>query len=118
MSQTSAVESLSFEQLQYGERYFIQTAKNAIESLGHVIAEAGSNEDEAISRRAKRDGEGDEGVIRVAYDPDEMLLVVTGDGDGMTAADMRSRLKRVGSAPQQTAKRGFFHRGIREVFLA
>jgi hypothetical protein len=118
MSDMSTAESLSFEQLEYGERYFIQTAKNAIESLGHVIAEAGSNEDEAISRRAKRDGEPDEGVIRVAYDPEGMILVVTGDGDGLTAARMRDRLKHVGSAPQQAAKRGFFHRGIREVFLA
>jgi len=107
-----------FEQLEYGGRYFIQTAKNAIESLGHVIAEVGSNEDEAISRRAKRDGTPDEGTIRFAYDPNAMELTVTGDGDGMTASKMRERLKPVGFAPQEGSRRGFFHRGIREVFLA
>ena len=31
---------------------------------------------------------------------------------------MRERLGRVGEAPQEEAKRGFFHRGIREVFFA
>jgi hypothetical protein len=111
-------ETPRFERLEYGDRFFIQTAKNAIESLGHVIAEACSNEDEAIRRRAERRSEPDAGFIRIAYDPDAMLLTVIGDGDGMTAEQMRSRLKRVGSAPQQDAKRGFFHRGIREVFLA
>jgi hypothetical protein len=106
------------ERLEFADRYYIQTAKSAIESLTHIAEEVISNEDEAISRRASRDGLEDEGTIVVHYDPDEMMLTVAGDGDGMTAATMRSRLKLVGASPEKDAKRGFFHRGIREVFLA
>jgi hypothetical protein len=107
-----------YEALEFSERYYIQTAKSAIESLAHIVEEIGSNEDEAITRRAKRDGTADRGKIVFAYDPDLMELAVTGDGDGMLAATMRSRLRRVGEGPQTEARRGFFHRGVREVFLA
>lgn len=107
-----------FEKLEYDDRYYIQTAKNSIESLGHVVAEAGSNEDEAISRRAARDGSGDEGWIHFHYEPDSEMLSVTGDGDGMIGEVMWDRLRRVGAEAHQDARRGFFHRGIREVFIA
>jgi hypothetical protein len=107
-----------FEALEYDQRYYIQTAKGSIESLGQIVAEAGSNEDEAISRRAKRDGTADDGWLQFEYDPDEELLVIIGDGDGMTADVMWDRLRRVGAEANKDAKRGFFHRGIREVFLA
>src|SRR5450755_1813438 len=107
-----------FEALEYDQRYYIQTAKGSIESLGHVVAEAGSNEEEAISRRAKRDGTADDGWLQFEYNPEEELLAVIGDGDGMTADVMWDRLRRVGAEANKDAKRGFFHRGIREVFLA
>jgi hypothetical protein len=107
-----------FEGLEFDKRYYTQTAQSAIESIAHVAEEAASNEDEGISRRAVRDGTPDKGTIRFAYDPDTRYLDVTGDGDGMTAEQMRDRLRRVGAEPQKGAKRGFFHRGIREVFLA
>jgi hypothetical protein len=106
------------ERLEFADRYYIQTAKSAIESLAHVIEEAISNEDEAISKRAERDGGEDKGTIVVSYDPKKMVLRITGDGKGLAAAEMRSRLRKVGAAPVEGAKRGFFHRGIREVFLA
>lgn len=106
------------EKLVFDSRYFIQTAKGAIESLIQILEEAISNEDEAIARRARRDGTEDKGQIRIAYDPETMFLTVRGDGSGMTAAQMRERLKVVGASPQEGSKRGFFHRGIREVFLA
>ncbi len=109
---------LEFEQLEYDQRYYIQTAKNSIESLGHIVAEAGSNEDEAISRRAKRDGTADDGWIQFEYNPESERLIVTGDGDGMTGDVMWERLRRVGAEAVKDSKRGFFHRGIREVFLA
>lgn len=118
MSTTETFEEPRFESLEYDQRYYVQTAQNSIESLGHIVAEAGSNEDEAITRRGKRDATDDRGTIRFAYDPDAMLLTVTGDGDGMTASQMRSRLKPVGAKAREDARRGFFHRGIREVFLA
>jgi len=107
-----------FEELEFDKRYYTQTAQSAIESIAHVAEEAASNEDEAISRRAERDGVSDEGTIRFTYSPDTRYLEVTGDGDGMTAEQMRDRLRRVGAEPQKDARRGFFHRGIREVFLA
>lgn len=107
-----------FEMLEYDHRYYIQTAKGSIESLGHIVAEAGSNEDEAISRRAARDGTADDGWLQFEYDPEKELLAVIGDGDGMTAEVMWDRLRRVGAEANKDAKRGFFHRGIREVFLA
>jgi hypothetical protein len=109
---------LHYEKLEYDDRYYVQTAKNSIESLAHIVAEAGSNEDEAISHRATRDGGHDEGWIDFRYDPDTEILSVTGDGAGMTAAVMWERLRRVGVEAQENARRGFFHRGIREVFIA
>lgn len=109
---------LEFEKLEYDQRYYIQTAKNSIESLGHIVAEAGSNEDEAISRRAKRDGTADDGWLQFEYKPETEIMIVTGDGDGMTAEAMWDRLRRVGAESNKDSKRGFFHRGIREVFLA
>lgn len=109
---------LEFEKLEYDQRYYIQTAKNSIESLGHIVAEAGSNEDEAISRRAKRDGTADDGWLQFEYKPEAEIMIVTGDGDGMTAEAMWDRLRRVGAESNKDSKRGFFHRGIREVFLA
>jgi hypothetical protein len=117
MSQVKTGEPAA-EEIQFSDRYYIQTAKNAIESVVHIFEEAISNEDEAISRRAKREGGKDEGRITIVYDPDAMRLTVIGDGDGMTAAVMRERLKKVGDSPQEASRRGFFHRGIREVFLA
>ena len=33
---TATDETLQFEQLEYDQRYYIQTAKNSIESLGHI----------------------------------------------------------------------------------
>jgi hypothetical protein len=107
-----------FETLEYDHRYYIQTAKGSIESLGHIVAEAGSNEDEAISRRAARDRTDDDGWLQFEYNPEQEMLVVIGDGDGMTAEVMWDRLRRVGAEANKDAKRGFFHRGIREVFLA
>jgi hypothetical protein len=104
--------------LEYDDRYYVQTAKNSIESLGHIVAEAGSNEDEAISRRAAHDRKGDEGWIDFHYEPDTETFSVTGDGDGMTGDVMKDRLRRVGAEAQPDARRGFFHRGIREVFIA
>lgn len=107
-----------YQPLEFAERYYIQTAKNAIESLTHIVEELGSNEDEAITRRADRHGDDDQGSLRFAYDPATMMLELTGDGLGMTAEAMRERLGRVGESPESTSKRSFFHRGVREVFLA
>jgi len=107
-----------FQRLEFTERYYIQTAKNAIESLTHIIEETGSNEDEAISRRAARDGGPDIGSIVFGYDPDTMVFETTGDGAGLTAAEMSARLGRVGELPESSSRRSFFHRGVREVFLA
>lgn len=108
----------NYQPLEFAERYYIQTAKNAIESLTHIVEEVGSNEDEAIAQRAARDGGEDQGSIVFVYDPKTMMLEVTGDGVGMTADAMRMRLGRVGESPETTSKRSFFHRGVREVFLA
>ena len=107
-----------YQPLEFAERYYIQTAKNAIESLTHIVEEIGSNEDEAITRRSVRAGDDDQGSLRFAYDPGTMVLELTGDGLGMTADAIRERLGRVGDSPESTSKRGFFHRGVREVFLA
>jgi hypothetical protein len=109
---------LDYEPLEYDPRYYIQSAKSSVSSVGHIIAEAFSNSDEAISRRAARDGAGDAGTIRVTYDPDAMLMRITDDGAGMSADEMKDRLKKVGAAALEGAKRGFFHRGIRDVFIA
>ena len=115
MSEPAATD---YQPLEFAERYYIQTAKNAIESLTHIVEEIGSNEDEAITRRAVRDGDDDQGWLRFAYDPATMVLELTGDGVGMTADAMRERLGRVGESPDSKSKRSFFHRGVREVFLA
>lgn len=109
---------LDYEPLEYDPRYYIQSAKSSISSVGHIIAEAFSNGDEAITRRATRDGGDDQGQIRVCYDPDSMELIIADDGVGMPADEMRERLKKVGAAALEGAKRGFFHRGIRDVFIA
>jgi len=109
---------LQYEPLEYDPRYYIQSAKSSVSSVGHIIAEAFSNSDEAISRRAARDGTGDAGTIRVTYDPDSMLMRITDDGAGMSADEMKERLRKVGAAALEGAKRGFFHRGIRDVFIA
>jgi hypothetical protein len=116
---TSEAETdLEYEPLEYDPRYYIQSAKSSISSVGHIIAEAFSNSDEAISRRAARDGTGDAGTIRVTYEPDAMLMRITDDGAGMSAEEMKDRLKKVGAAALEGSKRGFFHRGIRDVFIA
>lgn len=111
-------DELKYESLQYAPRYYIQTAKNNIESLAQVAGEAGSNSDEAIGVRARRDKVDDVGKLQFGYDPDLMVLDVGDDGCGMTAETMRKRLKFVGAQPNEGAKRGFFHRGIRETFVA
>ena len=69
-------------------------------------------------QRAKRDGHLDEGVIHIHYEPASMELVVTDDGIGMVTAEMRKRLKKVGAEAMEDARRAFFHRGVREVFIA
>lgn len=106
------------EKLEFDSRFYIQGAKSAIESTVQILEEAISNEDEAIARRAERDDTDDRGRITVAYDPEQMMLTIAGDGNGMTTETIRARLKVVGASPQEGSKRGFFHRGIREVFLA
>ncbi|MDP9225059.1 MAG: hypothetical protein M3P18_14665 [Actinomycetota bacterium] len=111
-------DELIYEVLHYGQRYFIHTAKGNISGLNQVIAEAISNADEAITRCAARDGAPDEGVIRISYDPDTHDLVAGDNGIGMTSSEMRKRLKDVGTEALEGARRGFFHRGIREVFTA
>ena len=115
---TETATELKYEEYEFDPRYYIHTAKSNVTSFAHVIAEAVSNSDESISRRAARDGQPDRGTIHIAYDPDGMDLVVTDDGDGMTTERMRGRLKRVGAEAAPDARRGFFHRGIREVFIA
>jgi hypothetical protein len=107
-----------FEPYEFDPRYYIHTAKNNITSFGHVIAEILSNSDEAISRRAKRTGGEDMGVIHVLYEPASMQLTVTDDGIGLLTAEMRKRLKKVGAEAMEEARRAFFHRGVREVFIA
>jgi hypothetical protein len=106
------------EDLEFDPRYFTETAKSAIESAIQVVEEAISNEDEAIRERAERDGGLNQGRVVVAYDPEEKVLTVTGDGRGMTCERMRTRLKKVGATPEEGAKRSYFNRGIRDVFLA
>lgn len=118
MAVSEAGPNRVYEPLEYDPRYYIQNAKSSISSVGHIIAEAFSNSDEAISRRAKRDGTGDAGTIRLAYDPVTMVMRITDDGAGMTAEEIKERLKKVGVAALEGAKRGFFHRGIRDVFTA
>lgn len=118
MAISEAELDLQYEPLEYDPRYYIQSAKSSVSSVGHIIAEAFSNSDEAISRRAERDGTGDAGTIRVTYDPDSMLMRITDDGAGMSADEMKERLRTVGAAALEGAKRGFFHRGIRDVFMA
>lgn len=107
-----------FHPLEYGDRYFVHTAKNSIVGVVQILGEAISNADEAITRRASRDGKLDRGEINVRYKPDTTELSITDNGDGMTASIMEYRLRNVGANPQTDARRAFFHRGIREVFLA
>ncbi|MCL6537004.1 MAG: hypothetical protein K6T28_00165 [Acidothermus sp.] len=109
---------LEYESYEFDPRYYIHTPKNNITSFGHVIAEAVSNADEAITRRAIRDREPDAGRIHIRYDPGLMELTVTDDGDGLVTEEVRKRLKRVGAETEPGAKRAFFHRGIREAFNA
>lgn len=109
---------VEFEPLTYGDRYFVHTAKNSIVGLVQIIGEALSNADEAITRRAGRDGKLDRGEIHVHYAPDTAELAIIDNGDGMNADAMETRLRSVGANPQTDARRAFFHRGIREVFLA
>jgi len=106
------------EELEYEGRYFTESAKSAIESAIQIVEEAISNEDEAIRQRAERDGDPDQGEIIVAYEPDLKELTVTGNGAGMTSDRMRQRLRTVGGDPEAGAKRSYFNRGIRDVFLA
>src|SRR5512133_29416 len=87
-----------YEPLEYDPRYYIQNAKSSISSVGHIIAEAFSNADEAITRRAKRYGTGDAGTIRLAYDPKTMLMRISDDGSGLAGTEMKERLKKVGEA--------------------
>lgn len=109
---------LKYESYEFNPRYYIHTAKNNVTSFAHVIAEAVSNSDESITRRAHQAGENESGRIVISYDPDSLVLTITDDGDGMTADVIRRRLKRIGAEAAPDAKRGFFHRGIREVFIA
>jgi hypothetical protein len=106
------------EELEYEGRYYTESAKSAIESAIQILEEAISNEDEAIRERADRDGGPNQGEIVVAYDPDHKELIVAGDGVGMTSDRMRQRLRTVGGNPEAGAKRSYFNRGIRDVFLA
>ena len=106
------------EDLEYSPRYYTESAKSAIESAVQIVEEAISNEDEAITKRAERDGLPDQGKIIISYDPKTMVLSVSGDGTGLTCTRMRERLKRVGNTPEEGAKRSYFNRGIRDVFLA
>jgi hypothetical protein len=93
---TETTTTAGVEPYEFDPRYYIHTAKNNITSFGHVIAEILSNSDEAITRRAKRTGGGDTGVIHVHYEPASMELTVTDDGIGLLTAEMRKRLKKVG----------------------
>jgi hypothetical protein len=113
---TEAAEA--YEPYEFDARYYIHTAKNNITSFGHVIAEIVSNSDAAITRRAKHVGVADEGVIHIHYEPASTELSVTDDGIGLLTEEMRTRLKKVGAEAMEEARRAFFHRGVREVFIA
>src|SRR3954454_7307365 len=105
VSVSEAELDLDYEPLEYDPRYYIQSAKSSISSVGHIIAEAFSNSDEAISRRGGGDRTGDAGTIRVEYDPDSMLMRISDDGAGMTADEMKERMRKVGAAALEGAKR-------------
>lgn len=115
---TDTTKAAVLEEIEYSGRFYTESAKSAIESAIQVVEEAISNEDEAIRERAEREGEPNAGRIVVAYDPEEMILTVAGDGTGMTGERMRERLRKVGAIPQEGSKRSYFNRGIRDVFLA
>ena len=115
---TTTTTTAGYEPYEFDPRYYIHTAKNNITSFGHVIAEILSNSDEAITRRAKRTGGADKGVVHVHYDPASMALTVADDGIGLLTAEMRKRLKKIGAEAMEEARRAFFHRGVREVFIA
>lgn len=117
MTETTTTEAV-LEDLEFSPRYYTESAKSAIESAIQVLEEGISNEDEAIRERAERHGVPNTGRIVVAYNPEDAVLTVTGDGTGMTCARMRARLKKVGDTPAEGAKRSYFNRGIRDVFLA
>jgi hypothetical protein len=106
------------EALQYRGRYYIEGAKSAIESAIQIIEEAVSNEDEAIRLRAERDGGPDHGQIQIGYDPEAKELAIIGDGIGMDSERMRERLGTLGATAESGARRSYFNRGIRDVFLA
>lgn len=118
MSTPTETTTEGYEPYEFDPRYYIHTAKNNITSFGHVIAEIVSNSDEAITKRAKRDSDTDQGTIHIHYEPASMDLVVVDDGIGMATAEMRKRLKKVGAEAMEEARRAFFHRGVREVFIA
>lgn len=112
-------QELQYEPYEYGTRYHIHTAKNSITSLVQIFGEIVSNADEAITKRASVMHTPDIGEIHVYYDPESHRLRVTDDGVGMQSyADMRRRLLRIGFESVEGARRGFFHRGLREVFIA
>jgi hypothetical protein len=115
---SEAATQTKLEELEFSPRYYSEAAKSAIESAIQVLEEAISNEDEAIRERAERDPGPNQGRILVSYEPQDQVLTVTGDGTGMTAKRMSSRLRRVGATPEEGAKRSYFNRGIRDVFLA
>ena len=114
---TDTATELDFEQYEFDPRYFIHTTKNNISSVGHVIAEAVSNSDEAISARCRLSKRPDRGAIVIRYSPDTHDLSITDDGIGMTAAQFGTR-SASGAASRPDARRAFFHRGIREAFMA
>ena len=68
--------------------------------------------------RAKQRGEPDQGTIHVRYEHVVNGLAVTDNGIGLLTEEMRKRLKRVGAEPSKRPRRAFFHRGVREVFIA
>lgn len=115
---SNLVSSRKFAGYEFDQRYFVHTAKNNITSFGHVIAEAVSNADEAISKRNRALGEPDRGSIRVTYDPDSHVLTITDDGVGLSSTELLNRLRRVGETSTSDTRRAFFHRGIREAFMA
>jgi hypothetical protein len=108
---------LVYEDFEYDKRFFIQTAKNSISSILQVFGEIVSNSDEAIGKRLSVSG-GDRGEIHAHYDSETMKLCITDDGIGMDTATMRERLRFIGKESVESSKRSFFHRGLRDVFMA
>lgn len=100
-----------FVPLEYEPRYYRDTAKDNISTLPQVFGELLTNCDEAF-------GDRESGTIEVDYQPAGQALMVRDDGCGMAGQVMRDRLGRVGVAPLEGTKRGYFGRGAREVFIA